>query len=95
MPINFMFKILSAFAVCAATAAAIASTKTQKLVLLSYILNISLSFPYLRVHQIISLNFPKEAKNADVVNVDKNGAFVHLFEWSWSDVAQECEVFLI
>ena len=23
-----------------------------------------------------------------------NGAFVHLFEWSWADVAQECEDFL-
>ena len=24
----------------------------------------------------------------------ENGAFVHLFEWKWSDVAQECEEFL-
>jgi alpha-amylase len=23
-----------------------------------------------------------------------NGSFVHLFEWSWSDVAQECEDWL-
>lgn len=28
------------------------------------------------------------------VNVEGSAAFVHLFEWSWSDVALECEDFL-
>lgn len=31
---------------------------------------------------------------AGTAQAASNGAFVHLFEWSWSDVAQECEDFL-
>ena len=34
------------------------------------------------------------ALGAKASTPDPSGTFVHLFEWSWADVATECETFL-
>ena len=45
------------------------------------------------IHRLALVVFLCELTNFVIGSVE-TGAFVHLFEWKWSDVAQECEEFL-
>ena len=43
---------------------------------------------------LLSLACSVMGSNYTVKAINSNGAFVHLFEWSWKDIAKECEDFL-